>query len=905
MIATTRLRSLTRAAVVVICAAPITRADDAVAPAALEFTAANSQSNTLLRETGQARALQIIIARQQLARIPTGSLISALRIRLRASSLGPWPAAPISFTRYDAAAASAALTPADFSTTFAANQLADVVAVHTGALAIPASTFADSSTLLDPFATLVRFERPFRYDGQDLVLTIRHTGSSGAAGNVRFVDAVASPSPLYGGASIGALSATSADAATGAGAPAPVVDLAFAPSARETPVVVPFTRAARAGSTTYSELFGPLGRSYQMIIDPAQVGPIPAGTVIEGIRLRPGAALTQPWPPATFTLPGVELSLAQSTRRARDMSDAFLSNVASISALTLVRSGAVIIPAGALQPRSPSSDPAFADRATFEIPFATPYPYTGTPLLLQIRHGAAAAMTNPPPAAPLDALPLTIPGIAARAATGDAASTALIGAAAPALIVELITRPAVVIPSARLTALGGGGNTALLTDAVSQIVIGREVLADIPIGSAIDGLSLRAGGATPFPAVSALNPSLTVTLSTARTYPGTMLPSVAANAGADAVTVRSGTWPLSKNALNVTDPAALRFGPVLRFNKPFIYRGGELHLVFDSAGFPLAAGTPRLDAVGGSNNGVQSGFSTAAARTVTSTDGVTPVFRLHFRPGVNVSGAALSPANEVGSATIFSPQPSTTQIILSTRGLPARAFPLPITGLSFRALAGAPAAAPVTDAAFTRFGIDGALASAATLAAPATGFDANISDRPQPLRRGALAVPALSFGPGAAPTYEVRFDRPLVLTAPGEVAFTIRTGGWNSPRSIILAAAPVAAGADTRAVTAIGPGADSATSGAPAPAPLLILPHSRAIWRSVVDIADDAGNVPPAGPNAGNNEADYNAFFNAFLSNGVTADIADDAGNPLPSEGPNAGVNEGDYNLFFQRFFTP
>ncbi|CAN5751448.1 hypothetical protein BH11PLA1_BH11PLA1_07880 [soil metagenome] len=78
------------------------------------------------------------------------------------------------------------------------------------------------------------------------------------------------------------------------------------------------------------------------------------------------------------------------------------------------------------------------------------------------------------------------------------------------------------------------------------------------------------------------------------------------------------------------------------------------------------------------------------------------------------------------------------------------------------------------------------------------------------------------------------------------------------------------------------------------------------------DIADDAGNpLPSAGPNNGVNEGDYNAFFNNFFTNqavGSPADIASDDGTPLPPFGapglPNNGVNEGDYNAFFNNFFN-
>ncbi|CAN5811860.1 hypothetical protein BH11PLA1_BH11PLA1_16800 [soil metagenome] len=77
------------------------------------------------------------------------------------------------------------------------------------------------------------------------------------------------------------------------------------------------------------------------------------------------------------------------------------------------------------------------------------------------------------------------------------------------------------------------------------------------------------------------------------------------------------------------------------------------------------------------------------------------------------------------------------------------------------------------------------------------------------------------------------------------------------------------------------------------------------------DIADDAGNpLPTPGPNNGVNEGDYNAFFNSFFTQqqvGSPADIGDDAGNALPpfgAGGVNNGVNEGDYNVFLNRFFN-
>ncbi|CAN5793954.1 hypothetical protein BH11PLA1_BH11PLA1_23490 [soil metagenome] len=96
--------------------------------------------------------------------------------------------------------------------------------------------------------------------------------------------------------------------------------------------------------------------------------------------------------------------------------------------------------------------------------------------------------------------------------------------------------------------------------------------------------------------------------------------------------------------------------------------------------------------------------------------------------------------------------------------------------------------------------------------------------------------------------------------------------------------------------------------------PFILRGTTVALPCSPADMADDAGNpLPSPGPNNGVNEGDYNAFFNTFFVNqavGSPADIADDAGVALPpfdaggmGGNSNSGVNEGDYNCFFNYFF--
>lgn len=96
-------------------------------------------------------------------------------------------------------------------------------------------------------------------------------------------------------------------------------------------------------------------------------------------------------------------------------------------------------------------------------------------------------------------------------------------------------------------------------------------------------------------------------------------------------------------------------------------------------------------------------------------------------------------------------------------------------------------------------------------------------------------------------------------------------------------------------------------------------PASYRLGCQPADIADDSGNPLPSNlPNNGLNEGDYNAFFGAdgFFSQaslgpaaiGATCDIACDSGEPLPTlpaACTNNGVNEGDFNCFFNFLFLP
>ncbi len=899
-----------------IFAGTTTRADEATIPASLLSVPGNSSTNTLLREMGNPRTLQIILGRQQLSGIAPGSLLSSLAVRIKSDGTGAWPGAPLSFSNYSVSVATAVNPASAFSNTFASNSAADNTVVFNAPLSISANQFPGGapSTGVNDFATLLNFSTPVLYHGQDIAVTLRHPGSSAPTGTTRFVDAINNSNANYGLGGIAAISAVGATNTTGAAAPAPIIKLGFAPLWQATPAAAPVSRAGEpADNSAFSSLLTNAQRSYQVIIDRTQLGDLPVGSTIEGVRFRLAPSKSA-WPAAgtLASFAAFDIQMGQASRPALNISTTYSENFISSLAPIGVRSGALNISPGSF----PSSGASSTGARSFSEPitFTTPYTYIGGGLTVLVRHSAGSLAASPQ----LDSSPINTGGVRSMISTGDNAQAATLGSLSATPVMSFDARPALLVapdPAATLLTGNQGQNPGVFTStpATLQTLIAQDLTSIIPPGSLITGISLRAAGES-WPSTGALTQSLEITLAKPNTNTSTGLRGdPASNRASSVVRVRSGPWGVSKDAYQVTPQPAQRFGPTITFDRPYVYTKGDLHLTISTTGFPTVASPLRLDSlpltVGGLLSAQGPGFNSAQTTQI-----VPPVMRLHYTPAITRPDSLASVRGTRTTRALLNSQPSTTQLVVSMSELPLRAQGMPITGLALR-LAPGEAAWPTSDLRAASMQIT--VSPAAQAAAPAvasTKLLRNVSQTgAKVVRSGELVIPAWSLRSTddaadatapAPPSFVIAFQSPYIWRG-GDLVFTIVSSGIpGAGEGPLLDAGNPSDCPDIAAFTVNSAEAITEhTEGQAINIPVVTILHAKPIWRAGCDIADDRGNSPPTGTNSGINEGDYNAFFNSFFLALPPADIADDQGTILPTDIPNNGVNEGDYNAFFNSFF--
>lgn len=177
-----------------------------VVPAGYSAIPGTGNLNTLVRD--EARTYQMRIPEAEVG-IPIGSEIDGFWVRLGQTLSNPatWPGGSgVSWGNYEIAVSEDANPASSLSTTFAANQR-NPVQVRRGAMTIPSGMFLGGSSP-NPWGSLIRFQRPYRYVGGNLILTITHDGS-GQALNVAAMDVLSRAGQAIG--------ASSFRAATGSG----------------------------------------------------------------------------------------------------------------------------------------------------------------------------------------------------------------------------------------------------------------------------------------------------------------------------------------------------------------------------------------------------------------------------------------------------------------------------------------------------------------------------------------------------------------------------------------------------------------------------------------------------------------------------------------------------------------
>ncbi|KIA85933.1 T9SS type A sorting domain-containing protein [Kaistella jeonii] len=154
----------------------------------------------------------------------------------------------------------------------------------------------------------------------------------------------------------------------------------------QTTLVVPNTNEGSAFIGPY----GNAARQLQFIIDDTLLTSL-VGKNLTTISFRLPASTTDAWPPNALTMSAFDIYLSNSVEPANRQLD-FAANV--VGTQTKVRSGSLLIPAGAL---TVGSNP---NQFSFKIPFSSSWEYSGGNLLIEIRHSGTGISSRSVHAAP-------------------------------------------------------------------------------------------------------------------------------------------------------------------------------------------------------------------------------------------------------------------------------------------------------------------------------------------------------------------------------------------------------------------------------------------------------------------------------------------------------------------------
>lgn len=161
--------------------------------------------------------------------------------------------------------------------------------------------------------------------------------------------------------------------------------LMFSSIKSQTTVTVPNSTVTAA----FTGPFANAARTYQIIIDDSQLTAL-SGQYLTSISFRLPSSASASWPAANTTYPDYQIYLSDGVDPVNRQLN-FAANV--VGTQTQVRSGSLLIPAGSV-----SNNGSF----TFNINFNTPYLYTGTNLVIEVRQTGSNGTTTSIAAAGID-----------------------------------------------------------------------------------------------------------------------------------------------------------------------------------------------------------------------------------------------------------------------------------------------------------------------------------------------------------------------------------------------------------------------------------------------------------------------------------------------------------------------
>lgn len=161
-------------------------------PKGHSHTGGAAGQNLLLQNLNAPRTAQFVYIADELKPIPIGAKIDAVSFRLQPNATNnpppSYPSVDLHYANYDVKLSKlpAGMTLATMSNTdYPANiDAGSAVLVRSGPLTVPAASFGAGAALpnANPMnEVIIDFTTPYVYDGQDLVITISHSGSDNAA----------------------------------------------------------------------------------------------------------------------------------------------------------------------------------------------------------------------------------------------------------------------------------------------------------------------------------------------------------------------------------------------------------------------------------------------------------------------------------------------------------------------------------------------------------------------------------------------------------------------------------------------------------------------------------------------------------------------------------------------------
>jgi hypothetical protein len=152
--------------------------------------------NTFIRDLGNPRTGQLLIAASELTGIPPGFFIIGVTFRMFSGGTS-FPPTPATWADYTINLGVGGPLPG--STTFANNFVGAPQLMRSGALTIPANSFPVGGSP-NPFGADITFSgtNAYQYNGGNLVVEVRHTGSNITNTATHFLEAVATTNDDWG-----------------------------------------------------------------------------------------------------------------------------------------------------------------------------------------------------------------------------------------------------------------------------------------------------------------------------------------------------------------------------------------------------------------------------------------------------------------------------------------------------------------------------------------------------------------------------------------------------------------------------------------------------------------------------------------------------------------------------------